>query len=57
MKGLLPTCGVCGVRSGVSVVLEWGKDELCLLLEGDEFLCKIESLKIRKKRFNPLGPK
>ena len=32
VEGLLPTCGVCGVGSGVSVVLEWDKDELCLLL-------------------------
>ena len=51
MEGLVPTCGG---RSGVSVVLEWGNDVLCLLLTDGDFLCKIESLKLWTKRFNPL---
>ena len=44
MEGLVPTSEVDGVRCGVSVVLGRGKDELCLLLEEDDFLCRIESL-------------
>ena len=35
MEGLLTTCGG---RSGVSEVLEWGKDVLCLLLTDGDFL-------------------
>ena len=53
MEGLLTTCGGTGGRSGVSVVLEWGTDVLCILLTDGDFLCKIESLKLRTKRFNP----
>ena len=47
MEGLIPTSEVDRVRCGVSVVLGRGKDELCLLLEEDDFLCRIESLKLR----------